>query len=107
MNYNVGEHVYIEGVNKNGKGGIIVEPSDFVNILESGYMITDNIVNSYMNLLVHSEKYELSIVSSFFLQLLQLDGWERTKQHIQNWEKTIYYSFLHLEDHIIQDIGTI
>ena len=69
VNYNMGGRVYIEGVTKNGRGGIIVEPCDFVNILESGFMITDNIVNSYMNLLVHSEKYDLSIVSSFFFYI--------------------------------------
>ena len=64
--YRVGEGVFIEGVNRNERECYVIEPLDFLNSLDSGYMIINNIVDEYMNLLVYSDKYVLKVVTTSF-----------------------------------------
>ena len=107
--YTVGERIYIEGVNRNGRGGVVVEPSDFLNILDSGFMITDNIVTAYMHMLVHSNKFVLNIQNTYFWNFLCNMTWDDLISHLkfQNWNTFSSIFNPGLEALMTVDIGLI
>ena len=89
----LGDHIFIEPTkhNRKGCGGIIVEASDFLHLLDTGYMIIDNIVNRYMNLLVNSIEIPMKIVSTQFLILLKTYGWQTAAKKLEDWDKILLF----------------
>ena len=85
--YTFGDRIFIESTkySRKGCGGIVVEPADILHLLDTGYMITDNIVNGYMNLLVNSVEFPLKVVTTHFLLLLKNYGWQTAAKKLEDW----------------------
>ena len=61
-----------------------MEASDFLHLLDTGNIITDNIVNGYMNLLVNSVEIPMKVVSTHFLLLLKKYGWQTAARKLED-----------------------
>lgn len=64
-------------------GCSVVQPTEIMNLTTEGHMVIDNIINSYMILLVQSEKMYLRIVNSSFLIALRNDGWKKAQTYLK------------------------
>ena len=68
---------------KRGAGYCVVEPTQMINLLGEGTNVSDDIINSYMILLVRSEKMYIRVVNSSFLIILRQYGWNKAHTYLQ------------------------
>ena len=61
----------------------MVQPIEMMNLTTEGTMVVDNIINSYMILLVRSEKMYIRVVNSSFLIILRQYGWNKAHRYLQ------------------------
>ena len=66
-----------------GRGYCVVEPTQMINLLGEGTNVSDDIINSYMILLVESQKMYIRIVNSSFLPTLKLNGWQKARHFLK------------------------
>lgn len=77
---NLSESVWIDGPFDPKKGGTFVHPSDTVQLLMTGTLINDIVVKGYMNLLAHTRRERMMIVSPQFLPGIVAFGWNDVKK---------------------------
>ena len=64
-------------------GYSVVQRIQMMNLTNQGNMVVDNIINSYMILLVESNKMYVRIVNSLFLIELRNNGWNKARRYLQ------------------------